>query len=406
MHTAALVIFLVVFGLTALRKVGSLVLPLWAIMAAGAVAMVGTGSLSPGAALRAIDLHVMGFLLCMALVGALMQNSSLLDAAVERALPAVVSPLRLIMSLTFLIGAASAVLINDTIAIVGTSLSLAIARRYGLPPTPLLFVLAFAITTGSAASPIGNPQNLLIALAEMPSPFVTFARSLAVPTVLSLLLAALAVWLRWRGRLPRTLHASGPVCLPSGCHADRAAGASMAFIVAAIVAKVLLMQLQGIDLPLYAVAAAGAVPALCSSRRRMLVRSANWQVLAFFASLFVVMRGVWDTGVVQQLIGTAPPSGVAPILALSAAASQVLSNVPYVALVLPQYAGAPDAALLALAAGSTLAGNALLLGATSNVIITQQAEHAGASVPFGEFVRVGIPLTVAQLAVFALFLSL
>ncbi|MCC7569677.1 MAG: anion transporter, partial [Candidatus Methanofastidiosa archaeon] len=123
MHTAALVIFLVVFGLTALRKVGSLVLPLWAIMAAGAVAMVGTGSLSPGAALRAIDLHVMGFLLCMALVGALMQNSSLLDAAVERALPAVVSPLRLIMSLTFLIGAASAVLINDTIAIVGTSLS-------------------------------------------------------------------------------------------------------------------------------------------------------------------------------------------------------------------------------------------------------------------------------------------
>jgi Na+/H+ antiporter NhaD/arsenite permease-like protein len=178
----------------------------------------------------------------------------------------------------------------------------------------------------------------------------------------------------------------------------------MAFIVAAIVAKVLLMQLQGIDLPLYAVAAAGAVPALCSSRRRMLVRSANWQLLAFFASLFVVMRGVWDTGVVQQLIGTAPPSGVAPILALSAAASQVLSNVPYV--VLPQYAGAPDAALLALAAGSTLAGNALLLGATSNVIITQQAEHAGASVPFGEFVRVGIPLTVAQLAVFALFLSL
>jgi Na+/H+ antiporter NhaD/arsenite permease-like protein len=45
---------------------------------------------------------------------------------------------------------------------------------------------------------------------------------------------------------------------------------------------------------------------------------------------------------------------------------------------------------MALAAGSTIAGNLTILGAASNVIIIQQAEREGSTLTFREFVRVGI----------------
>lgn len=61
-------------------------------------------------------------------------------------------------------------------------------------------------------------------------------------------------------------------------------------------------------------------------------------------------------------------------------------------------------ALIVLAAGSTIAGNLLILGAASNVIIVQRAERRGASLPFLDFARAGIPLTLLQAMVYWLFI--
>jgi Na+/H+ antiporter NhaD/arsenite permease-like protein len=62
--------------------------------------------------------------------------------------------------------------------------------------------------------------------------------------------------------------------------------------------------------------------------------------------------------------------------------------------------------ILALAAGSTIAGNLTILGAASNVIVIQHAVKEGYSLSFWEFFRVGLPLTVANFVVYSLFLSL
>jgi Na+/H+ antiporter NhaD/arsenite permease-like protein len=54
----------------------------------------------------------------------------------------------------------------------------------------MLLTLAFAVTIGSAMSPIGNPQNVLIAInGNVTNSFVTFLRYLFVPTVVNLFLA-------------------------------------------------------------------------------------------------------------------------------------------------------------------------------------------------------------------------
>lgn len=86
--------------------------------------------------------------------------------------------------------------------------------------------------------------------------------------------------------------------------------------------------------------------------------------------------------------------------------SQVVSNVPFVALALPLLEGAGTKAAMALAAGSTLAGNLFILGAASNVIIIQNAEKQGETLTFWEFARAGIPLTAACASVYGFFLAI
>lgn len=86
--------------------------------------------------------------------------------------------------------------------------------------------------------------------------------------------------------------------------------------------------------------------------------------------------------------------------------SQFISNVPLVALYLPILTklGVTSQGLMALAAGSTIAGNFSILGAASNVIIIQNAEKKfGETLTFLEFVRIGIPLTVVNTMVYWLF---
>jgi Na+/H+ antiporter NhaD/arsenite permease-like protein len=87
--------------------------------------------------------------------------------------------------------------------------------------------------------------------------------------------------------------------------------------------------------------------------------------------------------------------------------SQLVSNVPLVALLLPALlkAGVGTPELLALAAGSTIAGNLTILGAASNVIIVQNAERRGKeTITFWEFLRIGAPLTAVNAFIYWVFL--
>jgi Na+/H+ antiporter NhaD/arsenite permease-like protein len=68
-------------------------------------------------------------------------------------------------------------------------------------------------------------------------------------------------------------------------------------------------------------------------------------------------------------------------------------------------AGGTTAQLMALAAGSTIAGNLTILGAASNVIIIQNAEKSGETLTFFEFARIGVPVTVIQIAIYGMFLT-
>lgn len=406
-----LAVLLVVFVLIAARRVGRLRVAIWQAMTAGALVVLATGAIPVDEALRAVDLDVMAFLFAMFVLGQALVASGYLYALAFRLLRPLRSVDALVLGVIGSSGLASAVLMNDTLAIVGTPLVLRLAEAHRVSPKLLLLALAFGITTGSVASPIGNPQNLLIATGSaMENPFVTFAAQLGLPTLAGLLLAYGVLRLLYRREFHRTplLHASPAVTDPALAFWARL---GLVVVLAMIGAKIATVML-GWESPirLSHIALAGAAPVLLGSRRRLeVLQRVDWHTLLFFAAMFVLMASVWRTGAFQAwLSGSAVDLTALPaLMAAGVGLSQLISNVPLVALYLPMLleAGADTGALMALSASSTLAGNLLILGAASNVIVIQAAERRGQSLGFAEFARAGVPLTALQVGAFWLWLG-
>lgn len=402
---------LAVFLAIAFRHLAGGRLAIWQIVLGGALFVLLTGAISPSAAWRAIDWEVIGFLAGVFVLGQALVASGLLYRASSRLLGRIGNAEGLVLAVLVASGLASALLMNDTLAVIGTPLMLTLARVHRLPPALLLLALAFGVTLGSAMSPIGNPQNLLIALhGGLANPFLAFFSALAVPTVINLLLA----WVVLRVAFRRDFHGRAllhevPPLADAGL--ARLAWIGLAAMTAAVCAK-LGLALAGVSfqLPMWAVAAAACGPVLLGSARRLeVVRDIDWHTLVFFAALFVLVRSVWDSGAAQAWLAADPSvyASTPALLAGSVLLSQLVSNVPLVALALPlvHSGGGDPSILLALAAGSTVAGNLSLVGAASNVIIVQAAERRGYHLGFWRFLSVGVPLTALNLLVYWLFLG-
>jgi Na+/H+ antiporter NhaD/arsenite permease-like protein len=161
------------------------------------------------------------------------------------------------------------------------------------------------------------------------------------------------------------------------------------------------------QLPL--VAMTGAVVLLLIARRptgEVLAR-VDWLLLAFFAGLFIVVRGLERTGLVAEFAAAVRPwygstlGTQVPMFSLvTVAASNVVSNVPFVILAretVPTLLE-PQLMWLVLAMASTLAGNLTIPGSVATLIVLETARRHEPSGPphvgFVEFLRVGLPVTL------------
>jgi Na+/H+ antiporter NhaD/arsenite permease-like protein len=379
-------------------------------MLGGALAVLFTGQISFPDALQAINIEVMLFLFGMFIVGEALVESGYLSTLSHRFFSYARTPDQMIFFILFGIGFLSALLMNDTLAIIGTPLVLGLATKFRISPKLMLLSLAIAITTGSVMSPIGNPQNLLIAVnSGMDTPFVTFSLYLLIPSLISLGVAYILLRFFFRTDFsPRVLDhdpimpVDNKMFFPVKCSLAVILILGAANIIASLYGGKLL-----VPLPLIAVCAAVPVILLGTERLRLL-KNIDWFTLVFFAAMFVLMESVWQTGFFQSFVDESMVTSVPMILLTSAVTSQFISNVPFVALFQPiiMQTGGTTAQLMALAAGSTIAGNLTILGAASNVIIIQNAEKQGETLTFFEFARVGVPLTVLQLGVYWAWLGL
>jgi Na+/H+ antiporter NhaD/arsenite permease-like protein len=407
-----IVVLAIVFILIATRRIGKVKLQIWQVMFFGAFAVLVFGQITPYEALLSINADVIIFLFGMFIVGEALVESGYLPHLVSKLFGKVKSPNLILLSILLSMGVASAFLMNDTLAIIGTPVVLFIGQKCNLPPKLMLLSLAFAVTIGSVVSPIGNPQNLLVALSGgIQNPFVDFAKFLVLPTLANFFIAFILLKLFFRKEIKECFlgNLNEPIKDPKLASVSKVSLIFLVILVSTKIATVFLNIQTDFRLTYIALLPA-AVIVFFSSRRLELIKKVDWRTLIFFVAMFILMESVWQSGFFQALIAytNLNITSLTAILLAGALLSQLFSNVPLVALYLPLLlnSGVSTKEFIALAAGSTIAGNLFILGAASNIIIIQNAERKHqATFSFFDFAKIGIPLTAANLTVLWLFLA-
>ncbi|MHB1192885.1 MAG: ArsB/NhaD family transporter [Longimicrobiales bacterium] len=397
----------------------------------GAIALLVTGTVTLEQAVAHVDVPTLALLFGMMVLSAQLRMGGVYAALTRRVgdlaarrgaagnadlARGAVAP-RLLAVVVALVGALSAVFTNDIVALAVSPVVVALCRERELDPVPFLLAVACAANVGSAATLVGNPQNILVGQALGLS-FVGYLARAALPSVLGLAVVWGVVARSYRGRWarpgapeatrepaspdPGETGLGGTPLIPRFHRWQAAKGLALAALAMAC------FLFTPWPRELVALAAAGIVLTSRRFHSRDMLGLVDWQLLVLFVGLFVVNGALADTGLVERSVAALAARGVDPahpgwLFALSVGLSNTVSNVPAVMLLLPVVEGDALGALLALS--STLAGNLIIVGSIANIIVVEQARAAGITVDWRTHARIGVPVTLVTLAISAAALA-
>jgi|SRR5579875_964051 Na+/H+ antiporter NhaD/arsenite permease-like protein len=402
----ALGTFIFAILLLLVRRKGKLLVPMWAVFIVGSIIVLASGLVTPLQALYSIDPQVMIFLFSMFTISKGLEISGDLEAFSNWLIKKAKSAYQLSLFLSVGLGLASSVIMNDSLVIMGTPILLSYSKKLGMKPLPLLYAMAFSVTLGSAMTPMGNPQNMLIATESgLKAPLIQFVAYLLPFSIISLLVLSIYMY-REINRNFRNNSNVKDFIVSTDSELSKQSRLSLIIAIGLMLLSDAL-QLAGISLgfTLSEASFVGAVFLLIfAKRRREILAKTEWRILVMFAGLFVFTKGLYSAGLISAIYPTLnflSRGNLTTLIVLSSLIlSQVLSNVPLTALLLPLFkslipAGSSSALYWTLfAASSTLAGALTLLGAASNLIIADVAERNGVKFSYFDFAKRGIPLTV------------
>ncbi len=345
-------LFVLTYAGLALGKVPGLRMDRAGIALVGATLMLVTGvlSLEQAVSMESIDFKTLFLLFGMMVVVGVLRLSGFFERLTGMALRRITTPKGLLAVTIGLSGVLSAFLINDVVCVALTPLVLHLARRMKFDPIPHLIGLATAANVGSTGTITGNPQNIYIG-AHSGISYLRFASRLLPVALLGLGLTYLVVCLVYRGRLapPKGQQMPGKDEKPDeggdgeGAPRSRAHARLQVKAVAVTLAAVALF-FTGLPLELVALGAA-AVVLLDRIKPEKVYREVDWGLLVMFAGLFIVVRAFqvhvvagWGVEGWTWLLNR--PTDLLSLV--SAALSNLVSNVPAVLLLEPVAQATPE----------------------------------------------------------------
>ncbi len=361
----------------------------------GSALLIGLGALSLRQAWEAIDPTTIVFLLSMMVVNASLSYGGAFQLALVGLIRVSRSPFGLLIMLVFGSGLLSAFLLNDTLALVFTPLTLQVTTVLGLNPIPYLLGLAAATNLGSVATLSGNPQNILIGSFSGIG-YLEFAGRMTPIAGVGLLLEIGLLWLYYPQVRSLKPFAQVP-WMPMRLYPPLLRKSVV------ITGGLFVAFVAGIPLAESALVAAALLLITRRLKPERFLGQVDWNLLVMFSGLFILTRATrelvaaseWGMSLgpwVGELVGS-------PLTLLGSVAilSNIISNVPAVLLLQSLLPRQGTTAWLLLAAGSTLAGNLTLFGAVANLITVEAAAKKGYALTFGEHLRFGLPLTLLTL---------
>ena len=272
----------------------------------------------------------------------------------------------------------------------------------------------------------------------------TIVKWLFIPTIINLFLTYFILKVYFKGELSKVHYnqsGNGEKVMDNGTNDEqllltnvitnpRLAKISIIILLFTIAGFVISEALQFLYHVVYfsisVIAVLGATALYAFSReRRELLYKVNYSVLIFFAAMFVFTSALWTSGLIPEILMHIPNpvannnnnndnviKNNAIISVVSVTLSQILSNVPFVALynnvMINNGLNANDVSeWMMLAAASTIAGNLTIFGAASNIIIIEAAESRGVKTfSFIEFLKIGSVVTASNIIIHYVFTTL
>ena len=396
-----LIIFILTYIIIGIQNIPRLHINRPAGALLGAVAMVLFGVLNLKEAYSAIDLDTILFILGMMIVVAYVELSGFFAVAEDFILKNAKSASGLLLLLIISSGLLSSLFMNDTICLILTPLVLRITRKASLNPIPYLIALATSSNVGSTMTIIGNPQNMLIGLYSK-IPFLEFLRILAPVSIIGLFFNFLIIRFIYRKEIKNKL-----ILINNNDYPKVVIQKELFFV--SLVALVLLLVFLslGFSPPAVAITLACLLILAGATKPRKALEEVDWTLLLFFSGLFIVMRGVEKSGIINSIFNYVQhylvDGKLREVFNLSFGSviiSNIVSNVPAVMLFSKFLNPLVNAKLawLTLAMSSTLAGNLTIIGSVANIIVFESAKDE-VKVGFFEYLKVGFPLTLITLLV-------
>ncbi|MDU4959069.1 MAG: SLC13 family permease [Sporomusaceae bacterium] len=355
----------------------------------GAVAMIGTGVLPAEKAAMAVDYKTIIILFSMMILVANLKLAGFFELVGNNLLRVVSTKNNLLLAVILVSGVLSAFTINDIVCLLFTPIVLLLCRKLDCNPVPHLLGIAMASNIGSAATLLGNPQNILVGSLSGLSFLAYFITAAPVAIVgLFCTFSVIAFYYRkelyggWGKRQQIPVNAHSYLIIKS----------------LLLLAFILVMYLSGYDLAL--VASLGAAVALMTRRVKpnKVYASVDFNLLVIFIGLFIIVAGVEESGLVSYIFeqfSFSQINNIGIFAIITVALSNLVSNVPAVLLIrfLIPDAGA-EVWWKALALFSTLAGNLTIAGSIANLIVVEIAKRDHVYVSARDYFRIGFPLTL------------
>jgi len=401
-------LFLITYIFIAIGKVPGTKLDRTAIALIGGIAAVAFGRLSFASAAGHLDMPTLALLFSLMILSGRLQLSGFYTWVVQKLVRRAHQPWVLLIATVFASAGLSALFTNDVICLAFAPILCVALRHARRNAMPYLIALATSANIGSAATLIGNPQNILIGQAG----HLSFARysAVAIPLVLlCLILNVLGV--AWVYR--KTLFAAPNIPEPSEDELAMPPPSSLRNSMPALILTVVLVAafLLGLPREIVALAAAGLLLISRKYPPRDLLACVDWPLLLLFVGLFVIVGNARDHQLflyayeklnVPQTAFTSPW----PLSILTLGLSNLVSNVPAVLLLIPSIPPENTHTWDLLAVISTFAGNLTLLGSIANLIVAEQARKYDIHMGFMEYLKAGLPITLATSALAAAYFSL
>lgn len=414
MKIIAVAVFLIVILLIITERVHRT-----AAAMAGAMVLILTGVMSADKALSYIDFNTIGVLVGMMIFVAIVRRSGMFEYIAVRAAKAVHGdPWKIMVAFTLITAVLSAILDNVTTVLLVGPMSIAIARMLKIDPVPFLMGQILASNVGGTATLIGDPPNIMIGSAAHLS-FMDFLDNTGFAVLFILAVLILLMKIVYEKKIELGTVDTGAIenLDPSKSITNRALMKKGIIVLICVIVGFMFHDKLGIESSVIALTAAAVMLIIGREDVNEAIQDVEWTTILFFMSLFVVVGGLTETGIIKELASKIidatnghPMVTMLVLLWASALLSSILDNIPFVAtlipLILAMQADGIDVTSFwwAISLGACLGGNGTMIGASANVVLSDISTKHGYPITFKSYLKVGMPFMLLSIVISTVFL--